>query len=66
MSENMGRDKSLRNRSFDPEKYGMVACPDCKSNGYIWNPMRQCCPNCRGFGFVRKENEACNREAERG
>jgi uncharacterized OB-fold protein len=50
---------------FHPEKYGMVVCPDCKSNGYVQNPKRQCCPKCGGFGFIKKEEEDCNREAEK-
>jgi len=43
---------------FNPEKYGMVLCPCCNSHGYIQNPKRQCCPKCRGIGFIKKEEEA--------
>ena len=45
---------------FDPEKYGMVLCTDCKGTGYVQNPKRQCCLKCGGFGFIKKEEEACN------
>lgn len=48
---------------FNPEKYGMVICPGCKSIGYIERPKRQACPKCGGFGFIMKEKE--EREAER-
>ena len=47
--------KIIRNKNFDPEKYGMVACPRCNGNGYIRSPKRQCCPTCGGFGFIIKE-----------
>ena len=43
----------MRQKHFDPEKLGMVACPICKSEGYVQNPKRQCCPICGGFGFIR-------------
>ena len=45
----------MKKKIFNPEKYGMVTCPSCDSHGYIQNPERQCCPNCGGFGFVKKE-----------
>jgi DnaJ-class molecular chaperone len=42
---------------FIPEKYGMVPCPSCNSQGYIQNSERQPCPKCGGFGFIKKELE---------
>lgn len=42
-------------KKFNPEKYGMEVCDCCNSQGYIFNPTRQCCPKCGGFGFVKKE-----------
>lgn len=54
--ENKG-ERSIRNKNFDPKKYGMVCCPTCKSHGYIQNPKRQCCPKCGGFGFIKTEAE---------
>jgi DnaJ-class molecular chaperone len=65
MAKSIGHDKSIRNRSFNPEKYDMVVCPVCKSNGYVANPKRQCCPKCGGFGFIKKEKHPCNKEVER-
>ncbi len=47
---------SNRQTRFNPERYGMVICPDCKGNGYIKGAKRQCCPRCGGFGFIKKEN----------
>ncbi len=46
------------NKTFYPEKYGMVVFPLCKGKGFIINPKRQCCQRCRGFGFIKKENGA--------
>ncbi len=45
---------STRNKCFDPARYGMVVCLDCKGDGYVHNPKRQCCPKCGGFGFIKK------------
>jgi len=64
MAKGIEREKSIRNKSFNPEKYGMVVCPDCKSDGYVGYPERQCCPKCGGFGFVKKEEEAPDDEDE--
>jgi uncharacterized OB-fold protein len=50
-------ERSTRNKNFNPGKYGMAVCPSCRSNGYIQNPIRQCCPMCQGFGFIRKKAE---------
>ncbi|MGZ3513556.1 MAG: hypothetical protein ACXU9L_07960 [Thermodesulfobacteriota bacterium] len=47
----------MRKKIFQPEKYGMVACPQCNGQGYIQAPKRQCCPKCGGFGYVRNETE---------
>jgi uncharacterized OB-fold protein len=55
MAKSIDRNKSIRTKSFNPENYGMVICPRCDSQGYIQNPERQCCPNCGGFGFIKKE-----------
>jgi len=42
-------------RIDDPEKCGMVVCPECHDTGYVQYPKRQCCPKCRGFGWIKKE-----------
>jgi len=44
-------------KTFDPKRYGMTICPCCNSQGYIQAPKRQCCPECGGFGFVKREPE---------
>jgi uncharacterized OB-fold protein len=60
-----GSERLRRNKNLNPEKYGMVVCPVCKSNGYVQNPKRQCCPKCGGFGFIKKEMVSCNNEGQR-
>jgi uncharacterized OB-fold protein len=44
------------NKTFDPEKHGMLLCPLCDSKGFIINPKRKCCTKCGGFGLIKKEN----------
>jgi uncharacterized protein YbaR (Trm112 family) len=55
---------SMRQKHFDPEKFGMVACPICKSEGYVQNSKRQCCPKCGGFGFIKDERENLEEDKE--
>jgi len=50
------RRKINLNKTFDPEKYGMLLCPLCDGKGFIINPERKCCPKCGGFGLIKKEN----------
>jgi uncharacterized OB-fold protein len=59
-----GTEILIRNKKFNPEKYGMAVCPVCKSKGYVQNPKRQCCPKCGGFGFTIKGEESCRNEGE--
>ena len=47
----------MSERVFKPERYGMVICQSCNSNGYIHYPKRQCCPKCGGSGFTKNEAE---------
>ncbi len=55
----------MKKTSFNPEKYGMVVCPVCKSDGYIRQPKRQLCPKCGGFGYVKDEKKDRNDEDKR-
>ena len=52
---NKGREINV-NKTFDPEKYGMILCPLCDGKGFIINPKRKSCPKCGGFGLIKKEN----------
>ncbi len=45
-------------KTFKPEKYGMIFCPDCKGKGKIpTNPHGlTVCSKCGGSGVIRKED----------
>jgi len=45
------------NKTFDPEKIGMVLCPLCDGKGFTINPKRKCCQKCGGFGLIKMEVE---------
>ena len=44
-------------KSFDPEKHGMVMCPECKGHGKLpkGSGGAKVCSKCGGFGLIRKE-----------
>lgn len=54
----------MKKKIFNLEKYGMVICPCCQSQGYLENPKRLCCPQRRGFGFIKEEGKNTNIEVE--
>jgi len=45
--------------NFDPERYGMLFCLECDGNGKLLNDSEdtEICPQCGGFGFIKKEKE---------
>ncbi len=45
-------------KTFNPERYGMIFCPDCKGKGKIpTEPVGYTvCPTCGGSGAIRKKN----------
>jgi DnaJ-class molecular chaperone len=45
---------------FDPEKYGMLFCPDCKGKGKLSKSpdVFIVCSKCGGNGVVKKEKKA--------
>ena len=51
------RGKINLNKTFDPEKIGMVLCPLCDGKGFTINPKRKYCQKCRGFGLIKMEVE---------
>ncbi len=55
----------MRDKIFNPTKYGMVICKYCDSHGYIYYPKRQVCPKCGGFGLIKEEKEASEMDSER-
>ncbi len=44
---------------FNPEKYGLLRCPDCKGEGkFSKNPYGVIvCSRCGGNGFIKKERK---------
>ncbi len=42
---------------IQPEKYGMIVCPECEGQGYVQAPKRQPCPKCGGFGLIKEKDE---------
>jgi DnaJ-class molecular chaperone len=56
----MGKGKKTGiDKSFNPEKYGMVFCPDCKGKGRLPQDPNgsNVCSRCGGSGLVIKEKE---------
>jgi len=53
-----------KNKIFNPEKYGMVFCPDCKGKGKLPKDPDGLvvCLRCGGGGVVKKEREAFEEE----
>ena len=45
---------------FDPEKYGILRCPDCKGKGKFPKGPDGfiVCSRCGGNGFIKKEKKA--------
>ena len=46
-------------RVFDPERYGMRICPECKGQGSLLQDSEslKVCPKCGGFGLIKKEED---------
>lgn len=40
-------------KKFEPEKYGMMFCPNCEGQGRIFSSDDvKVCQTCGGFGFI--------------
>jgi hypothetical protein len=52
--------KTKLTERFNPEKYGMIFCPDCKGLGkslYATN-WAIVCKGCGGFGLIKREENS--------
>ena len=51
--------RAKTSQKFNPEKYGMVFCPDCGGSGksFIYSKGNSVCKVCGGFGYIRKEEK---------
>jgi PHP family Zn ribbon phosphoesterase len=52
---------------FNPEKYGMTFCPDCKGKGKLPKKAEgfNVCSRCGGSGVIKKEEEAPEEAGEK-
>ncbi len=50
--------KRIKNQEFDPGRYCMVLCSECKGKGKFTDQDKKLlvCSLCGGFGFIKKEN----------
>jgi len=55
----MKRKKEKLNKHFNPEKYKMACCPNCRGTGKSSNKDAEVkvCSQCGGFGWVKKEGD---------
>ena len=53
---------------FDPERYGMIICPNCNGNGkWPEDPEGfEVCPKCGGFGLIKNESQILKEDRESG
>ena len=49
--------KTKVGRGFNPNKYGMIFCPDCRGSGRSFADAQgvNVCKVCGGFGLIKKE-----------
>ncbi len=50
-------EKTVVGRRFNPDRYGMIYCPDCKGYGKLFDGVEGgvVCKICGGFGLIKKE-----------
>ena len=56
-----GRGEEINmDKTFNPEKYGILRCPDCKGKGKLPKGPDGfiVCSRCGGNGFIKKEKKA--------
>jgi len=48
---------------FNPEKYGMIFCPDCSGSGRSFADAKgvNVCKVCGGFGLIKKERKMASK-----
>jgi DnaJ-class molecular chaperone len=46
--------------AFNPEKYGMIFCPDCRGSGKSFHNAKgaSVCKACGGFGLIKKQEKS--------
>ncbi len=50
--------KKIKNQEFNPGRYPMVLCPECKGKGKFSDQEKKLfvCSLCGGFGLIKREN----------
>ena len=45
---------------FNPEKYGMIFCPNCRGSGKSFHDAKgvNVCKVCGGFGLIKKQEKS--------
>ena len=56
----MAVENKTTGKRVNPEKYGMIFCPECHGSGKCFNPAKrvEVCKFCQGFGAIRKESKS--------
>ena len=51
--------RAKTSQKFNPEKYGMVFCPDCGGSGksFVDSKGDSVCKVCGGFGLIKKQEK---------
>ena len=51
--------KTKLGRRFNPNKYGMIFCPNCRGSGRSFADAQgvNVCKVCGGFGLIKKEEK---------
>ena len=47
--------KKVLRQGSDPERYGMISCPECNGRGKIFKNLKEfeVCMGCGGFGAIK-------------
>ena len=58
-----GVSKTKVGRRFNPNKYGMIFCPNCSGSGRSFADAQgvNVCKVCGGFGLIKKEEKKASR-----
>jgi ribosomal protein S27E len=48
--------KRIKNKIYDPGRFGMIRCPGCKGKGKIFDQDEKptLCNVCGGFGWIKE------------
>jgi RecJ-like exonuclease len=60
----MAVEKKTGGKRANPQKYGMIFCPQCHGSGKCFNSAKEVevCKFCQGFGAIRKEAKSSSND----